>query len=310
VKLPYIKFYVRDWMMSIDLRRCSYAARGLWIEMMCLMSMDRYGYLEHNGEAINEAELESLTMGLSVGDNGRVKGLLAELEQHKVFSRDENGCIYSRRMVADYEKRCIFEEYGKHGGNPRLTKRPLKGEDKNITQNPEPTLGLTQGVNPPCGSPFDEFWKDYPKKIGKGAAWKAFGKASKITKLPILLAAIKLQARSEQWQKAGGQFVPTPATWLNEERWNDEVMMPASKSPTLPARLSPRQRYDAALHAAVDRLLQVHQTGGTPEDIDRCCVALKDKYRDCLFITDTTGTRWLLPQAKEIAGKRYNAQKR
>jgi len=173
MRMPYIKFYVRDWMMSVDLRRCSYAARGLWIEMLCLMSMDRYGYLEHNGEAIKEAELESLTMGISERDKGGVNPLLEELEQHGVFSRDENGCIYSRRMVQDEEKRRMFEEYGKEGGNPKLKKRIQKEDKKEPrTQNPEPTLGLTQGVNPLRPSP--EEVEAYGKSIEYAISGQVF----------------------------------------------------------------------------------------------------------------------------------------
>jgi len=189
MKMPYIQFYVRDWMMSLDLRRCSYAARGLWIEMMCLMSMDRYGFLEHNGQPINEAELEALTIGLSQGDKGRVKGLLAELELQKVFSRDANGCIYSRRMVADGEKRQMFKEYGRHGGNPKLVKRVQKKEkNKPITQNPEPTLGLTPGVNPTL-IPQD---LNTPEFI---EAWKNWVQHRKEIKKPLTEKSVEMQMK-------------------------------------------------------------------------------------------------------------------
>lgn len=35
-------------------------------------------------------------------------------------------------------------------------------------------------------------------------------------------AAIAAQRRSRQWLDEGGRFVPNPATWLNQERWDDE----------------------------------------------------------------------------------------
>ena len=38
-----------------------------------------------------------------------------------------------------------------------------------------------------------------------------------------MIAAIAEQEKSEQWQKEGGQFVPNPATWLNQGRWDDEI---------------------------------------------------------------------------------------
>ena len=68
---------------------------------------------------------------------------------------------------------------------------------------------------------FEEFWKAYPRKAGKDAARKAFAKA----KVPVatLVAAVERQKKSAQWQKDGGQFIPHPATWLNQGRWQDEL---------------------------------------------------------------------------------------
>lgn len=74
----------------------------------------------------------------------------------------------------------------------------------------------------PRASAFDAFWKAYPKKSGKGAAEKAFSKLP-ASLLPKLLDAIELQKQSIQWQKENGQFIPNPATWLNQRRWEDEL---------------------------------------------------------------------------------------
>lgn len=68
---------------------------------------------------------------------------------------------------------------------------------------------------------FDVFWEAYPKKIGKEAAWKAYRKVS--VGNDVLLKAISSQRLSKKWQKDDGQFIPNPATWLNQGRWLDEV---------------------------------------------------------------------------------------
>jgi hypothetical protein len=70
---------------------------------------------------------------------------------------------------------------------------------------------------------FDAFWKAYPKKVGKQAAEKAY---QKIKNAPIdtILNAIEAQKKSDQWKKQNGQFIPNPATWLNQGRWEDEVV--------------------------------------------------------------------------------------
>lgn len=71
---------------------------------------------------------------------------------------------------------------------------------------------------------FLEFWNAYPKKVGKGTAEKAFKKISLTQELFLsILEAVKLQCQCEQWVKDCGQFIPNPATWLNQRRWEDDV---------------------------------------------------------------------------------------
>jgi len=71
---------------------------------------------------------------------------------------------------------------------------------------------------------FDTFWKAYPKRVAKGDARKAWTQTQNIRPaLPELLAAIEAQAKSDQWRKNDGQFIPYPATWLRGERWDDEL---------------------------------------------------------------------------------------
>ena len=66
-------------------------------------------------------------------------------------------------------------------------------------------------------------FQSYPKKVGKGSAFKAFNKL-KLTKNEknAILAALGWQKKSEQWLKDNGQFIPYPATYLNQRRWEDE----------------------------------------------------------------------------------------
>lgn len=71
---------------------------------------------------------------------------------------------------------------------------------------------------------FESFWKLYPKKKGKKEAEKAWRKV-KAADVPAIMQALAVEIRSEQWLKNGGQYIPNPATWLNGERWNDEVQV-------------------------------------------------------------------------------------
>lgn len=75
---------------------------------------------------------------------------------------------------------------------------------------------------------FDRFWRAYPKKKNKVAARRAWDDlAPDATLVVSILAAVDGQRRSEGWQREDGRFVPMPAKWLQERRWEDEPTAPA-----------------------------------------------------------------------------------
>ena len=69
---------------------------------------------------------------------------------------------------------------------------------------------------------FENFWKEYPKKVGKKKACLSFLKLKRAL-LSTILEALKKQKSSPAWQENGGQFIPHPTTWINGERWEDDV---------------------------------------------------------------------------------------
>lgn len=79
---------------------------------------------------------------------------------------------------------------------------------------------------------FDEFWRIYPRKEGKLPASKAFRRAARATSPRFLINQIERWV--ELWRAAGKrkQFIPQAATWLNNERWNDEPPEPENPPAT------------------------------------------------------------------------------
>ena len=70
---------------------------------------------------------------------------------------------------------------------------------------------------------FDEFWDLYPRKQGKGAAKRKFLTVSKTTQFSDLMDGLRRSI--DHWEAKGTepQFIPLPATWLNQGRWEDEL---------------------------------------------------------------------------------------
>ncbi len=91
-------------------------------------------------------------------------------------------------------------------------------------QNPNPESRI-QNPNKSSGddraADFERFWNEYPRKINKQGAWKAFLKVD--VSVEVLLSALENHKRSAQWVKDGGQFIPHPTTWLNQKRWETEL---------------------------------------------------------------------------------------
>ena len=72
---------------------------------------------------------------------------------------------------------------------------------------------------------FKAFYSAYPRKVSKQPALKAFTKLvepNAAELLPVILAALKWQTTSPEWQRDNGRYVPHPATYLNEHRWDDQ----------------------------------------------------------------------------------------
>jgi hypothetical protein len=70
---------------------------------------------------------------------------------------------------------------------------------------------------------FERFWKEYPRKVAKAEARKAWKQTEKVRPaVEEVIKAIKLACQTEQWMRGGGQFIPHAATWIRGERWEDE----------------------------------------------------------------------------------------
>lgn len=112
---------------------------------------------------------------------------------------------------------------GKNGNTETKAKTNTDTEAKYTT--PQTPLG---------GEAFEKFWAAYPRKVGKQAAIKAWSKLRPTKELTqAILQAVEYQRCSEQWRKENGRFIPNPATWLNQGRWEDEVTEVASSNPFL-----------------------------------------------------------------------------
>jgi hypothetical protein len=82
---------------------------------------------------------------------------------------------------------------------------------------------------------FENFWSQYPKKVGKLTAKRSWEKLSLDNQQKALEAIVE---HRKYWAAKGTdwEFIPHASTWLNQERFEDELVIEQkeNKRPPLP----------------------------------------------------------------------------
>ena len=107
----------------------------------------------------------------------------------------------------------------------QMTAQERIGKDRKGKDRQDNTEPVRQGQD------FERFWEAYPRKAGKEEARRAFQRVD--VPVGVLVDAISVQRKSAQWQKEGGRYIPFPANWLNQRRWEDQPPG-AGQPPPLP----------------------------------------------------------------------------
>ena len=95
---------------------------------------------------------------------------------------------------------------------------------------------------------FEDWWKLVPRKVGKGAARRAYAKALTLTDEATLFSAISRYAELRKVQDE--RYTVHPATWLNQERWTDEIPLSNFQPPQI--RSTPNDAAEIARQAAAE----------------------------------------------------------
>lgn len=110
---------------------------------------------------------------------------------------------------------------GSKGGRPKTENKPKENQSK--TKH-KPNVNDNVNVNENIYVHFDAFWKLYPRKVNKKKAKDKFFRICKDENtFNAIMRGLKKQMKSVEWQNDGGKYIPHPTTWLNGERWQDEV---------------------------------------------------------------------------------------
>ena len=89
---------------------------------------------------------------------------------------------------------------------------------------------MTRTRQPEDSDAFYEFWCEYPRPVGKGAARKAYAAACKRATPAAILIGLRAYRFSPEVQ-----YQPHPRTWLQQDRWLvEDSSAPPSSTPPKP----------------------------------------------------------------------------
>ena len=94
---------------------------------------------------------------------------------------------------------------------PVIQSNPIQSESKEVLER------------------FNTFWESYPRHIAKAKALLNFKRINPDDNLlGVMLGKIVIFKETEGWKESNGKYIPHPATWLNQKRWEDEINIPQS----------------------------------------------------------------------------------
>ena len=221
---PAFQFYPGDWLRDVNLRLCSLPARGLWIDLLCIMfSSSSRGFAKANGRNLQANDLAKVV----ANDEQTISTLLQELEDNGVLSKDSDGCIYNRRMVRDSEISKARAKAGSKGGSAIKAKASHKqvtapavsaSSSTSASTTKRAVLTHEQMIT------FEGWYVEYPKKKNRGDAEKAWKTLNPDVNLfQEMVTAVKAQKQQHDWKKEKGRYIPYPATWLRNKGWEDDL---------------------------------------------------------------------------------------
>lgn len=260
---PWFKFHPSDWRADPALKLCCLAARGLWMEMLCIMhEAEPYGHLKVRGVPLDASALAALTGA----PEDSVRACLHELEARGVLSRNREGVVFSRRMIRDAERQARDKANGAKGGNPQILRANADHEKPRAARvNP---AGVNPQLNPPVNGgvkakklearedtpsddksssvvstlradtdrTFQALWAIWPsvarKRHSQAQTCKALEAALKAGAKPedIILAG---QRHVAERGAKGDEFVKGLVPWLRGDLWRNWLDDPASPGGTV-----------------------------------------------------------------------------
>ena len=228
--LPWFKCYPSDLLGSYSWQMMSAAERGAYWHLICLQMNSPDGMIHEDLDRLSAL----------CGHRIEVGSLL-----ERSFPVVSPGRRANLRAAEEYQKRDNKIETNKANGalggrpkkNPKIT-HDITHDKTDPDPDPDPDLRAQKPEKDPLvlsqaksttDHRFDIFWNAWPAghKKSRRAAEKAFKTAIKRAgDVQVMVDALEAQKGADKWREDNGRYIPLPSRWLNEDRWEDDTVIP------------------------------------------------------------------------------------
>lgn len=228
-KSPAFQFYAQDWLSDFKVRCLTYEQKGIYIELLAMSWIEPL-----------TSDLNRLAIAMQLQPDS----IAIIIDQ---FFYKEGDFFYNKKLEKYRAEKIKFikdkKRAGKEGAEKRWNKTKKEAKQTHSTPIADPmandssssstsSLSSTSTNKHMSESDFNSFWNQYPNKKGKVEARKKFLNLNKDL-LPVILDSLEKYKMSPQWVKDGGRFIPHGSTWINQQRWEDELEVEVGDEQTI-----------------------------------------------------------------------------
>jgi hypothetical protein len=271
---PSFQFYPGDWQKNANLRRCSPAARGVWIDILCLLhdSESEYGVLRWPLKDIANAASAPMSLVKELVSKGVLKGADKDAEPY-VFRPKHAGKVGEPVILVApfdgpvwYSSRFVRDEYVRQkrgestrfdtanqpdSRSPKVRVGEPQGDGPSSSSSPSGSVAKATGGQPPAAEPEDPKRELYAagksllelRGMPKAQCGSFITKLAKDHGQTIALEAVRAAVAAQPLEAT--EYLVGACQRLKGER-KDPVTVPSAEAERTAAMLA-----EQAAHAAV-----------------------------------------------------------
>jgi uncharacterized protein YdaU (DUF1376 family) len=256
MRLNWVKWYFTDWMIGV--RRMSWSARGIYMEALCLqfhgerlpVGMDAWSILF---PGITEADyaqvVERFEMRTDARGDHLVNRRLEQEMQGVGERRNKAKQAAAKRWSCSSNAEALPREMHEQSGSNAIRREEKREEEKreeevstgsggkgareiiNLADEAEESQTKRTKLRMPEGA-LEAIWEMFPKRVGKKSAIALLERAirdyAKEWELDALDDACdwmreRVEEMAKRYDGTDEKFIPHPATWLRQGRYEDPV---------------------------------------------------------------------------------------